>query len=470
MRTDNHPLLLILCAREEQAGHLQTLLDSLGYLVMVDPRGEETLAAGRPLCGEGRAADLVLLDVRGARDLGGPDLLKGLLQACQGHPLIRLVSGDEDPRDLPDEALFQGCLEFTAGPAVAHHTLNLTRELFRDQQRALALAEEKEAILRALPDPVFVINREGKFLEVFAARPEILAVPPEALQGITLADLFDAGEEERILDIIALALASGETQIFEYEIGIAGALRCFEAQITRCDAAAETVLAVAHDITERREDDQTIKALLEEKELLLREVHHRIKNNMAIMTGILGLQEGATENPEAARILSDARGRLQSMAVLYEQLYGSPDFRRVSARGYLESLVESIGEALPVPPGIELTITADDTVVESRTLAVAGIIANELVTNALKHAFPRKESGRISLRFMAPPDGDSITLQVEDDGVGLPPELDPEESSGFGFSLVRLLADQEKASLEITRTGGTCLTVTFPQRTTPGHP
>ncbi|SIQ76327.1 PAS domain S-box-containing protein [Alkalispirochaeta americana] len=463
-------LLLILSGEAGETHRLGSLLSSWGYLVEIDPWGESTLQSGRPLHREGSVADLVLLDTRATRNHGGPDVLATLLRACQGLPLIRLVSTDEDPRDLPEKASFQGCLEFTAGAAVVRQTLHLALELFEEQQRARSLSERKEAILRALPDPVFVITREGHFLEAFAARPELLAFPLEALEGISLADLFDADEEERILDIIALALASKETQIFEYELAIAGEARWFEAQVTPCDPEEGTVLAVAHDITERKEDDQTIKSLLWEKELLLHEVHHRIKNNMTIMTSLLALQEGATENVEAAKVLRDARGRLQSMAVLYAQLYGSRDFRRISARDYLESLVETICEALSIPPEITLTATADDTFVDSKTLSVAGIIANELITNSLKHAFPQGRSGTISLSLLVSSDQDCITLQVRDDGIGIPPGLVPETSPGFGFSLVRTLAEQEKASLELTQGQGTSLTIRFPRNSSPDSP
>lgn len=215
------------------------------------------------------------------------------------------------------------------------------------------------------------------------------------------------------------------------------------------------------DITEAKEASDHISALLEEKKLILKEVHHRVKNNMATIAALLSLQASHQANPEIASALSDAGGRVQSMMVVYDRLFRSEDFRSVSARHYLDQLLKEISRQFGPPPNIRIEGVFEDILLDSGVLIPVGMVLNELVTNAFKYAFPDERSGkiRVSLERYEPT---RLRLAVEDDGVGIPEGLNPGSTGGFGFLLIQALAQQVRGTIEVNRNGKTVFLFTLP--------
>ncbi len=216
------------------------------------------------------------------------------------------------------------------------------------------------------------------------------------------------------------------------------------------------------DITELRRAEENVKALLAEKELILREVHHRIKNNMASMISLLTLQAGNMEDPAAAAALESAASRMEGMVLMYDRLYRSDDFSGLSLRDYLPALVEGIVATHPSGIPVAAETVAEDIVLDAARLQPLGILVNELLTNALKYAFAGRERGRISVSARLR-DG-LIGITVRDDGVGMPEGMDAAASSGFGLMLTRALAAQLDGTIRIERTGGTSVTLEFPAK------
>ncbi len=214
------------------------------------------------------------------------------------------------------------------------------------------------------------------------------------------------------------------------------------------------------DITERKRAEETSERLLEEKELVLKEVHHRIKNNLGAVESMLRLQAGLRTDPETRTALEDAAGRVIGMEVLYDRLYRSEDFGSLSIREYLESLIPEIVRCHARSPGIRASVTAEDIPLDARTLSALGILVNELATNALKHAFPDREEGNLSVR--AARAGDRIRVVLADDGVGLPETVSLDSSSGFGMRLVGMLAGQLNGEIRVERDRGTRFVLEFP--------
>jgi PAS domain S-box-containing protein len=202
------------------------------------------------------------------------------------------------------------------------------------------------------------------------------------------------------------------------------------------------ILSVTRDITLRKRDEERIRALLQEKEVLLREVHHRVKNNMNAAMGLLTLQAQTAAGAEAGAALHEARGRLQAMAVLYDKLYRSENLRAVGVGEYLPPLVDEVVRVFPAPARIAAETRVEPFTLGVEVLSPLGIIVNELLTNALKHAFSGRDSGRILVS--AARTGGSAVITVEDDGVGMPaaPSAD-----GFGTQLTEMLAKQIGGSL-----------------------
>ncbi|HSF31536.1 MAG TPA: histidine kinase dimerization/phosphoacceptor domain -containing protein [Candidatus Tectomicrobia bacterium] len=220
--------------------------------------------------------------------------------------------------------------------------------------------------------------------------------------------------------------------------------------------------ALRADLAERHRVEEALKAALQEKELLFKEMHHRIKNNLQVISSLLSLQSGSSEDPQVRKIFQDSQARIYSMALLHETLQGSRDLARVDLADYLHRLVAELcrsygTEAQPVTIQTQFA----EVWVSTDTAIPCGLILNELLSNALKYAFPQGQQGNISIALRADP-GQEVTLTVKDAGVGLPAGLDFRDSDSLGLQLVCLLTEQLGGTIALERSGGTAFAVTFP--------
>lgn len=221
-----------------------------------------------------------------------------------------------------------------------------------------------------------------------------------------------------------------------------------------------SILVFSFDLTDQKEAEESIRALLEEKDLILREVNHRIKNNMSIISSILSLQAQHQREEGAVAALREAVGRVQSMMLLYDKLYLSGSFLSLSARTYLGALVDDIFGNYSSGPKIGIEKDLEDFVLDAKLLQPVGIILNELLTNVMKYAFVGREAGRV--RVGASLAGGRMRLEVEDDGLGMPESVSLAQPSGFGLMMVGVLAKQLEGEVEIVRGGGTRVVLEFP--------
>jgi PAS domain S-box-containing protein len=212
----------------------------------------------------------------------------------------------------------------------------------------------------------------------------------------------------------------------------------------------------------RKQAEERIRGLLEEKELLLHEVHHRIKNNMSTMISLLSLQARAAKDSEAGEALNDAMVRLQTMSTLYDKLFRSEDLREMSLTEYLPALVREIVAIFPNGDWVEVKTKIEDIRLGVKRLSLVGIIVNELVTNSMKYAFSGRDRGEILVT--AKLRKDRVVLRIEDDGVGMPLGVDLDNASGFGLGLVRILTKQLDASIAIEGRAGAGFVLEFDRR------
>ncbi|MCX6560730.1 MAG: sensor histidine kinase [Candidatus Aminicenantes bacterium] len=217
--------------------------------------------------------------------------------------------------------------------------------------------------------------------------------------------------------------------------------------------------SLVQEVAGHQRAEDKIAALLREKEILLKEVHHRIKNNMSSMISLLSLQAAALKNSEAVAALREARGRMRSMAVLYDKLYRSENLREMSLRTYLPPLIDEIAAVFPNQSSVKIETRIDDIMLGVRALSPLGIIVNELLTNAMRHAFAGRDEGSIIVSASAK-DG-RVTLVIEDDGSGIPESVDLANPGGFGLQLVGLLTAQLDGTLRIERGKGTRFVLEF---------
>jgi PAS domain S-box-containing protein len=213
------------------------------------------------------------------------------------------------------------------------------------------------------------------------------------------------------------------------------------------------------DVTERKQAEERVKTLLKEKELLLREVHHRLKNNMLVMMTMLTLQTKTLKSPEAVAALEDVKGRLQSQYVLYDKLYSKDKLKEMSTTDYIPALVNKIIGAFPNKASIKIETQIDEFLLGVETCFPLGILINELLTNCLKYAFIGRDDGLIIVS--ATIKDHLVTLVIEDNGIGLPESIDLKTSCGFGLKLVGMLTSQLYGTIRIEREKGTRFILEF---------
>jgi PAS domain S-box-containing protein len=222
-----------------------------------------------------------------------------------------------------------------------------------------------------------------------------------------------------------------------------------EASISRVDAEGRTLLTVIlRDISERVAADERLKESIREKEVLLREIHHRVKNNLQVMSSLLGLQARSVTQPETRQAFEDSQGRIHSMALIHEVLCASPNFARIDMDIYTRQLAEYRLRAQSAGNRIRLTTELDQVYLDLEAAVPYGIVVNELLTNALRHGFPGHRAGEVRISLRQGPDL-SVRLTVQDDGVGLAEDFDWHAAPSLGFRLIRMLAEQLKAQIEV---------------------
>ena len=223
------------------------------------------------------------------------------------------------------------------------------------------------------------------------------------------------------------------------------------------------VLSSIVDITERKRAAGQIQASLREKETLLKEVHHRVKNNLQVISSLINMQVRQVTDASARAALQECQSRVQAIGLIHEKLYQFEDYSRVPFSEYVRSLASTIFQATGLAP----SAVALDLQVETSSLAIdkaipCALILNELITNALKHAFRGERGGVIHVALRRDSDAD-LTLSVTDDGVGMPIDFDIEKSNTLGMQLVSTLVEQLEGRLEISREdSGTTFRITFP--------
>jgi len=211
--------------------------------------------------------------------------------------------------------------------------------------------------------------------------------------------------------------------------------------------------------TEQKRNENKIKALLIEKELILKEVHHRIKNNMNTVSSLLSLQASLIAEPIAITALEDAGSRIQSMSLLYDKLYRSADFTELSIRDYLPSLIEEVLAYFPNCTRVKVEKDIEDFILDARHMQPLGIIVYELITNTMKYAFKDRAAGLLTV--VARNAGGHITISIADDGAGMPESVSFEHSTGFGLQLVQALTQQLDGTIRIDRDTGTKFVLEF---------
>jgi PAS domain S-box-containing protein len=338
------------------------------------------------------------------------------------------------------------------------------RKNAEDTARALeaslrASEAHAKAMLDAIPDLMFRMTADGTFMDYRAHATNDLYVPSEKIIGNNVRELMPPAFAEACLGYIRAALETGSRQCWEFQLPLPNGPQDFEARMVPIGSA--DVLAIVRNISASKAEG-VIRNSLREKEVLLKEIHHRVKNNLQVISSLLKLQAMNVPDVAVRDVFAQSRSRVHSIALVHEKLYQSKDLSHVDFDDYVHVLVESLFHAHEaVERGISPVIHVDELNLAVDAAVPCGLIINELVTNALTHGFPDGRTGsvQVALRRVGP---DRIELQVTDDGVGLPADVDPRRAASLGLDLVFTFAEQLDAEVEVRQGRGTAFCFRFP--------
>jgi PAS domain S-box-containing protein len=316
--------------------------------------------------------------------------------------------------------------------------------------------------LDSLPDWIYVVDEKCEIVMVNSILKEELrrnGMNPDCI-GQELNQHFPFIYKQT-LDGINHVFKTGEASLDEQKVEVNG--RILHVEITNApilkDGHVIKVVLMIRDRSKEKELDELRTKNIEQKEVLLREIHHRVKNNLAIVISLLNFQLNNNSNEELTRIIIDIQMRIRSIALIHEHLYRSENLDRIPLANYIESLSVIIMTAFS-GHRIHMIHDLDPIDVSIETAVPMGLIINELLTNAFKYAFPKGAPGEIHIRLKKE-DGEQCFLVVEDNGIGLPedPSMDSEKS--LGFYIVRILVEQLAGNIKIVREKGTSFQIRF---------
>jgi PAS domain S-box-containing protein len=420
--------------------------------------------------------DVVLTDLS-LPDASDMEAIAYLRQAAPDLPVV-VLTGVDDPQ-VGLSALREGAQDYLVKGQLSHpllvRTIRYAIERYRNQQtmqqQAAAINAQKhnlellrliEFSLDQINDSVFLTRSDARFFYVNQAACRTLGYSREELLQLTVHDLdpnYPPDNWEQHWQYLRQQGSFLEESVnrhrdgYEFPVEISTTMVEFGGQEFKC--------TVVRDIRDRKRVEEQLRNSLEEKELLFREVHHRVKNNLQIISSIFSLQRQYIDDPRVLSVLAESRDRIYSMALIHEQLYRSSLLTRIDLKDYIHNLSQSLLKSYNINPDrIQIHLNIADVSLDVDTAIPCGLIINELITNALKHAFPAKAIGHIQIDFL-PIDDCTICLTVRDTGIGLPESFDSQHTNSLGLRLVRALTRQLCGDMNAYNDNGTVFQLTF---------
>jgi len=251
-----------------------------------------------------------------------------------------------------------------------------------------------------------------------------------------------------------------ETSFFHQNTETTSWMEVFLNPIYGVDNKVSEISGIGHDITEKKISEEKLKQSLKEKEVLLKEVHHRVKNNLQVISSILNLQSSYVKDKRTLEILRESQNRIKSMAFIHESLYQTKDFSSINFTEYVTNLTSNLVHSYQgFEDQVELDLKIQELYLNLDLAIPCGLIINEILSNALKYAFPKNRKGKISLRLALK--NQEITLVIQDNGIGLPEHIDYRNTESLGLQLVVTLVDQLGGQIKLDRSKGTKFTIVF---------
>jgi len=302
------------------------------------------------------------------------------------------------------------------------------------------------------PISIALLDKRQEIRQVNAAFSETFGYDTEEVKGLNIDQLIVPEHEKKEAHEISNTIFEGKPAFhsgkrLRKDGGYVDVL-IYGVPVT-VNEKTVAIFGIYVDISERKQAEEKIKKSLKEKEVLLAEIHHRVKNNLAVITGLLELQVYNTSSEEAIDVLTNSQMRVNSIALIHEKLYQNKNLSEICFEQYLKDLTDAILASMgSSQTDIDISMNIDPVSLTVNQAIPCGLILNEIITNAFKHAYPEKEKGNITINLNRR--GDDIYLYVVDDGIGIPDEIDLEDPKSLGIKLIHTLSTQLNAEAEFS--------------------
>ncbi len=358
-------------------------------------------------------------------------------------------------------------VEVTAAPFVygGKQVIQVIVRDITERKRIEGLLRQREELLemmfqRNTAVMLLIDSENGEIVDANPAASRFYGYSLGQLKSMKISDINILPEDRVNEELTNARNEAAHTFFFQHRL-LTGDVRNVEVHSSRLLLGNRTLLfSIIHDITERLEAEQKLQTSLKEKEVLLKEVYHRVKNNLTVVAGLLSLQARFIKSREDASMFEETKARIQAMGRVHQQLYQSERLSSIDLNIYLKDLAGSLAASYNTP-GVATVVDVEQINLGLDQAIPCGLIVNELLSNCYKYAFHGRGSGKVVVTGRRVNDN-RISLSVSDDGVGLPESVDVSGLKSLGLSLVMMLSDQIDGKLTIGRAGGTTFTLEFP--------
>lgn len=340
--------------------------------------------------------------------------------------------------------------------------MGISRDINQRKRMEENLRREKyfsDSIIKSLPGVFYVINHNLEYERWNENLETTLGYSTEEVAHLNPLDRFREEDRELIKQKIKQAQVEGVSQVEADVYTRDGSIIPFLLTGARFENDGEKyIVGTGIDISEKLNYERELRKSIEEKKVLLEEIHHRVKNNLAIIIGLLELQSYNTEDSETVELLRDSQSRIYSMALVHEQLYKFESFSEIDVKKYIGKLIDTIRNTFSSEVRhIDVHIDSDSVCLPLTQAIPCGLLLNEVITNTFKHAFPDKKEGEVGITIQE--DHDEVLLKVHDNGIGYPDDIS--SSSSMGMTLIETLASQLEGSFEFYNNEGAIFEIRF---------